>query len=70
MPAERLGAALLLLAGCLLPLRTASATDAPPSPELLELLGELADDEDAIAQLDILATDDAPVPTAEASDED
>ncbi|MCB1929021.1 MAG: hypothetical protein KDH17_13435 [Rhodocyclaceae bacterium] len=69
MPAERLGAGLLLLVGCLLPLRAAPA-DAPPSPELLEWLADLDEDDDPLTALDILAADSVAVPAVEATDED
>ena len=69
MPAERLGAGLLLLVGCLLPLRAAPA-DAPPSPELLEWLAELDVDDDPMTVLDILAADGVALPAVETTDED
>ncbi|MCB1915929.1 MAG: hypothetical protein KDG52_09455 [Rhodocyclaceae bacterium] len=47
-----------------------AAADAAPSPELLEWLAELDGDEDPMTQLDILASDSAPLPGAEATDDD
>ncbi|MCB1895815.1 MAG: hypothetical protein H6945_06250 [Zoogloeaceae bacterium] len=69
MPAERRCAGLLLLIGCLLPLR-ATPGDAPPSPELLEWLAELDVDDDPMTVLDILAADGVALPAVETTDED
>lgn len=41
-----------------------------PSPELLEWLADLDEDDDLLTALDILAADSVAVPAVEATDED
>ena len=69
MRADRAAPLLVLLASCLAP-APADAQDPAPSPELLELLGELDDKDSDMTALDILATDGDRLPAPETPDED